>query len=100
MTLTRQMTFWVLTFVVGVLVLYVLREILLPFVAGMALAYLFHPLANRALTRLGREPLDALPLARAHPAPNAVRFTASERVVEAFSATRHSAQIIFATEPL
>ena len=44
MTLTRQMTFWVLTFVVGVLVLYVLREILLPFVAGMALAYLLdHP---------------------------------------------------------
>src|SRR5436305_1756839 len=52
MTLTRQMTFWVLTFVVGVLVLYVLREILLPFVAGMALAYLFHPLANR-LERAG-----------------------------------------------
>ena len=52
MTLTRQMTFWVLTFVVGVLVLYVLREILLPFVAGMALAYLLDPLANR-LERMG-----------------------------------------------
>ena len=37
---------------VGVLVLYVLREILLPFVAGMALAYLLDPLANR-LERLG-----------------------------------------------
>jgi hypothetical protein len=48
MTLTRQMIFWVLTFVVGVLVLYVLREILLPFVAGMALAYLLDPLANRS----------------------------------------------------
>ena len=47
MTLTRQMTFWVLTLVVGLLVLYVLREILLPFVAGMALAYLLDPLANR-----------------------------------------------------
>src|SRR6478752_3588267 len=47
MTLTRQMTFWVLTFVVGVLVLYVLREILLPFVAGMALAYLLDPLASK-----------------------------------------------------
>src|SRR5215210_184757 len=52
MTLTRQMTFWVLTLLVGVLVLYVLREILLPFVAGMALAYLLDPLANR-LERLG-----------------------------------------------
>src|ERR1044072_7408251 len=52
MTLTRQMTFWVLTFVVGLVVLYVLREILLPFVAGMALAYLLNPLANR-LERMG-----------------------------------------------
>src|ERR1044072_4753530 len=52
MTLTRQMTFWVLTFIVGVLALYVLREVLLPFVAGMALAYLLDPLANR-LERMG-----------------------------------------------
>jgi predicted PurR-regulated permease PerM len=52
MTITRQMTFWVLTFVIGVLALWILREILLPFVAGMALAYLLDPLANR-LERLG-----------------------------------------------
>ena len=52
MTLTRQMTFWVLTLLAGVVALYVLREILLPFVAGMALAYLLDPLANR-LERLG-----------------------------------------------
>ena len=52
MTLTRQMTFWVLTLLVGVVALWVLREILLPFVAGMALAYLLDPLANR-LERLG-----------------------------------------------
>ena len=52
MTLTRQMTFWVLTLVVGVAALWVLREILLPFVAGMALAYLLDPLANR-LERMG-----------------------------------------------
>src|SRR6188508_2953696 len=58
MTLTRQMTFWVLTLVVGVLVLYVLREILLPFVAGMALAYLLDPLASR-LERLGVNRLAA-----------------------------------------
>jgi predicted PurR-regulated permease PerM len=58
MTLTRQMTFWVLTLVVGLLVLYVLREILLPFVAGMALAYLLDPLANR-LERMGINRLAA-----------------------------------------
>jgi predicted PurR-regulated permease PerM len=52
MTLTRQMTFWVLTLIVGVLVLWLLREILLPFVAGMALAYLLDPVANR-LERMG-----------------------------------------------
>jgi len=49
---TRQMTFWVLTFVVGVLALWILREILLPFVAGLAIAYLLNPLANR-LERVG-----------------------------------------------
>src|SRR5207302_2802198 len=58
MTLTRQMTFWVLTFVAGVLVLYMLREILLPFVAGMVLAYLLDPLANR-LERMGVNRLAA-----------------------------------------
>src|SRR5690349_11324520 len=52
MTLTRQMTFWMLTLLAGVVALYILREILLPFVAGMALAYLLDPLANR-LERLG-----------------------------------------------
>lgn len=49
---TRQMTFWMLTFVVGVLALWILRAILLPFVAGLALAYLLDPLANR-LERVG-----------------------------------------------
>ena len=58
MNLTRQMIFWVLTFVVGVLVLYLLREILLPFVAGMVLAYLLDPLANR-LERIGINRLAA-----------------------------------------
>ena len=52
------MTFWVLTLVAGVLVLYILREILLPFVAGMALAYLLDPLANR-LERMGINRLAA-----------------------------------------
>ena len=48
----RQMTFWVVTFVVLVAAIWLLHEILLPFVAGMVLAYLFNPLANR-LERLG-----------------------------------------------
>ncbi|TMJ04572.1 MAG: AI-2E family transporter [Alphaproteobacteria bacterium] len=58
MTLTRQMIFWVLAFVVSVLLLYLLREILLPFVAGMVLAYLLDPLANR-LERIGINRLAA-----------------------------------------
>ena len=58
MTLTRQMTFWMLTLVVSLLVLYVLREVLLPFVAGMVLAYLLNPLANR-LERIGVNRLAA-----------------------------------------
>src|ERR1041385_3759195 len=58
MTLTRQLIFWVLTFLFGVLALYVLREILLPFVAGMVLAYLLDPLANR-LERMGVNRLAA-----------------------------------------
>jgi predicted PurR-regulated permease PerM len=52
MGLGRQVIFWTATCVAIVLVLWLLREILLPFVAGMALAYLFNPLANR-LERLG-----------------------------------------------
>ncbi len=52
MTLTRQMMFWMLTLLVAIAVLWMLREILLPFVAGMALAYLLDPLANR-MERIG-----------------------------------------------
>src|SRR5262249_13734345 len=58
MTLTRQMTFWVLTLAAGVLALWVLRDILLPFVAGMALAHLLDPPANR-MERIGISPLIA-----------------------------------------
>src|SRR5437016_8510781 len=52
MNVTRQMWFWLLTVVVGAVALLLLREILLPFVAGMALAYLLDPRAKR-LERLG-----------------------------------------------
>jgi predicted PurR-regulated permease PerM len=52
MTIGRQLAFWLATFVVVVVLLWLLSEILLPFVAGMAVAYLLDPLANR-LERIG-----------------------------------------------
>jgi predicted PurR-regulated permease PerM len=48
----RHAGFWLVTFVVFTAVLWLLRDILLPFVAGAALAYLLTPLADR-LERLG-----------------------------------------------
>jgi predicted PurR-regulated permease PerM len=48
----RHLTFWVVTLVVFAILLWLLREILLPFVAGLALAYLQTPMADR-LERLG-----------------------------------------------
>lgn len=47
MGLGRQTTFWIATLAFFVLAIWLLHEILLPFVAGMALAYLFNPFANR-----------------------------------------------------
>jgi predicted PurR-regulated permease PerM len=52
MTFERQIQFWVATLVVVVVCLWILGDILLPFVVGMALAYLLDPVANR-LERLG-----------------------------------------------
>src|SRR5260370_4449821 len=49
---TRQMLFWALAIAAFALLLWLLRDILLPFVAGMAIAYLFDPLAHR-LEQLG-----------------------------------------------
>jgi predicted PurR-regulated permease PerM len=48
----RQLTFWVATFLVVAAALWLLHDILLPFVAGIALAYVLAPLADR-LERLG-----------------------------------------------
>jgi predicted PurR-regulated permease PerM len=47
MTQRRHLTFWIVTLVVFALLLWLLRDILLPFVAGIALAYLQTPLADR-----------------------------------------------------
>lgn len=52
MDLRRQMTFWVAALVAFVAAVWLLHGILLPFVAGMAIAYLLDPLAKR-LERLG-----------------------------------------------
>ena len=52
MSFERQAAFWLATFAVVVMLLWLLSEILLPFVAGMAIAYLLDPLTNR-LERLG-----------------------------------------------
>lgn len=52
MTLQRQALFWLCALAGLVLFLYLFSGILLPFVAGLALAYLLDPLADR-LERLG-----------------------------------------------
>ena len=52
MSIERQVVFWIAAFALLVFCLWVLGDILLPFVVGMALAYLFDPLANR-LERYG-----------------------------------------------
>jgi predicted PurR-regulated permease PerM len=46
-TLQRKALFWCIAFAVAAALLFVLREVLMPFVAGMILAYLLDPLARR-----------------------------------------------------
>src|SRR3954447_722444 len=48
----QQFRFWAITAIVVILFLYLFRGILLPFVAGMVLAYFLDPVADR-LQRLG-----------------------------------------------
>lgn len=48
----KQIAFWVAGLAVAMAILYVLSSVLLPFVAGLAIAYFFDPLADR-LERLG-----------------------------------------------
>jgi predicted PurR-regulated permease PerM len=52
MVTQRQVAFWLAALLFTILALYILRDILLPFVAGLALAYLLDPLADR-LERIG-----------------------------------------------
>jgi predicted PurR-regulated permease PerM len=58
MNFTRPIVFWIAMLAALVAVIVLLREVLLPFVAGMALAYLLDPLANR-IERLGMNRLLA-----------------------------------------
>src|SRR5215218_5273552 len=58
MSIQRHIGFWLAALVVVALTLYILREVLLPFVAGMALAYVLDPIADR-LERLGLGRLGA-----------------------------------------
>lgn len=52
MTLQRQMAFWTAALVVLILALWLLGDIMLPFIAGLVLAYFLDPVAD-ALERLG-----------------------------------------------
>lgn len=58
MTPRRPLTFWIATLAATIAAVVLLREILLPFVAGFLLAYLLDPLASR-LERLGMNRLIA-----------------------------------------
>ena len=58
MAFERQIVFWLAILAVCVLLLWLLSEILLPFVAGAAIAYLLTPLTDR-LERLGVNRLAA-----------------------------------------
>ena len=52
MNTSRPILFWIATFAATTAVVVLLHQVLLPFVAGMVLAYLLDPLANR-IERLG-----------------------------------------------
>src|SRR4029077_1814757 len=58
MNLTRPVAFWIAVLAAVVVAVVLLRAVLLPFVAGMLLAYLLDPLATR-LERLGMNRLIA-----------------------------------------
>lgn len=47
LTNARAMRFWILTLIGVVVLFYILRDMLLPFVAGMAVAYFLDPVADR-----------------------------------------------------
>src|SRR5436190_15764130 len=58
MTLQRQLVFWTAALAVVILALWLLGDIMLPFLAGLVLAYFLDPVAD-ALERLGLPRLAA-----------------------------------------
>lgn len=52
MSLQRQVLFWLVALILTTALIYILRDVLLPFVAGLVLAYLLDPIADR-LGKLG-----------------------------------------------
>src|SRR5690625_5096271 len=52
MTARWPLVFWLLSLAIGILLLWLLSGILLPFVAGMAIAYFLDPICDR-LERIG-----------------------------------------------
>src|SRR5260370_38885374 len=58
MIFTRPVAFWTAALTAFVALVWLLHDILLPFVAGMVLGYLLDPLANR-IERLGEGRLAA-----------------------------------------
>jgi len=59
-TTQRAILFWTGTTVAFVLILWLLRGVLLPFVAGLALAYMLDPLADRLERRMPRTAATAV----------------------------------------
>ncbi|HEY0125041.1 MAG TPA: AI-2E family transporter [Rhizobium sp.] len=57
-SLKRQVTFWLVVLVIFIVFLYLFSSILLPFIAGMAVAYFLDPVADR-LERIGLSRLMA-----------------------------------------
>lgn len=50
MSPARQLRIWLVGLIVAIILLYALRSVLLPFVAGMAIAYLCDPVVDRLVT--------------------------------------------------
>lgn len=58
MSLTKQLLFWTVAFIATIAAMFLLSDILLPFIAGITIAYFLDPLATR-LERLGLGRLGA-----------------------------------------
>ena len=70
MSLQRQVTFWLAALALFGAVLWLLSPVLMPFIAGMALAYLLDPLTRQVERSLRvQRPFRAEPVFRREPLP-------------------------------